>query len=207
MAVVTTEELIAYMSGISLGVQQTASAQAVINGIQKELELHLNRSLEPVHVRQKVQTNERGEARLKYSPIQQILSYKTINSTLQIPTAIIPDALQTTTLTKSDGTELDVIDLVPSQYNIVNGGVYLGSIWTWYVIEYIGGGLVAEELDAVKTAILRVASRDVMNNHDQAISLKGDTMSEPTETIPQLPLGWQPDELAKLEKLRRRVVA
>lgn len=202
MAVVTKDDLIAYMSGISLSVIQTASAVAVIAGVQKELELHLNRSLEPVHVRQKVQTNERGEARLKYSPIQRILSYKPINATLVVPTVVVPDALQAGL--GIDG--LQIIDLVPSQYNIVPGGIFLGNIWSWYIVEYIGGGLIANELDAVKTSILRVASRDVMNNHDQSISLKGDTMSDPTETIPQLPLGWQPEELAKLEKLRRRVM-
>lgn len=202
MAVVTTDDLVAYMSGISLNQSQLTSAQAVINGTQKELELHLNRSLVPVHVRQKVQTNERGEARLKYAPVQKILSYKAINGTLVVPTVVTPDALQTGV--GIDG--LQIIDLVPSQYNIVSGGVYLGNIWTYYIIEYIGGGLVADELDAVKTAILRVASRDIMNNHDQAISLKGDTQSEPTDTIPKLPLGWQLEELAKLEKLRRRAV-
>lgn len=203
MSLVTVEDLIAYMNGVDFGELQTTAAQLVLDGTQSDLELYLSRNLTQVHVREKVSTDYNGEARLTYSPAQRILSIKPTNGAAVVPTVIVPDALQDTTLFAEEGVR--VIDRQPSQMNIVPGGVFIGISRAWFIIEYLAGGFVTPYLPKIKLAILEVASRTMTLNHDDTVGVKGDVLGE-VPNYHVVKKGWQEDELKQFDGLRRRTI-
>lgn len=198
MALVTVDDLIEYMSDISLTMNQQASAQLILDATQQQLEAILNRPLEQVQVREKVRTDHTGEAVLSYSPVQQILTVQALNYSQASVTALTPAVMQVTSAER-------VIDVQPLQNNIVAGGFYIGRPWTWYVIEYLAGGIAHPYIDSVKLAILRVASREMTFNHDDVLSIKDDFAREPNNAE-SIQKGWTATDLAPLDRLRRRTV-
>lgn len=198
MALVTVDDLIEYMSDISLTMNQQASAQLILDATQQQLEAILNRPLEQIQVREKVRTDHTGEAVLSYSPIQRILTAQALNYSQATVTALTPEVMQVTSAER-------VVDMQPLQNNIVPGGFFIGRPWTWYVIEYLAGGIAHPYVDSVKLAILRVASREMTFNHDDVLSIKDDFAREPANAE-SIRKGWTPEDLAPLDRLRRRTV-
>lgn len=198
MALVTVDDLVEYMSDISLTINQQAAAQLILDATQQQLESFLNRPLEQVQVREKVRTDHTGECVLSYSPIQQILRVTALNATPTNPDEVTPAVMQVTPAER-------VIDLQPLQNNLVPGGFFIGRPWTWYIVEYLAGGHINIYQDMIKLGILRVAAREMTMNHDDVLSIKDDFAREPANAA-EIRKGWQPEDLAPFERLRRRTV-
>lgn len=197
MSLVTVTDLREYMSGISLSASQLRTAELVISGTQQALEIYLNRPLELVQVREKRRTTPTGDLILSVTPVYTVISLRRLG---HAEVLTLPDK-DTTPLSDED---VDRIwDAMSEDNPTVPGGIYTGIGPGWYVIEYIGGynGYVD---DALKLAILEVASRTMTNNHDDTLTIKDDIAREPTS--PPRPKGWQPEELKMFDRLRRRTV-
>lgn len=197
MAVVTVADLRKYMSDISLSSNQQQTAQLVLDGTQQQLEIYLGRPIQPVQIREKRRSDGNGDLSLTVSPIYKVIS-------LRQASASVPATLSTDTTPLSEDEASRVVDNLPEERIIVPGGVYVGRPFTWYVVEYIGGynGYVD---DALKLAILEVASRTMTVNSDDVLSIKDDIAREPANG-PSTQKGWRQEELQMFDRLRRRTV-
>jgi hypothetical protein len=196
MALVTVEELRAYMSDVNLTQSQWAVAQDVIDGVQEELELFLNRPLELVQVRERVPADEAGYAILSVTPVRQVLSVQSSTTSYVESTVVTREPLL-----DADVNRLN--DKVGLQNAIVPGGIYVGQPGRWYIVEYIGGwnGYVGE---GIKRKIKEVASRVMTARHDDSMTVKGGIGTNPdAATTPQ---GWTEEELRSCSRLKRRVL-
>jgi hypothetical protein len=132
------------------------------------------------------------------TPIHQVLSIEPMHGTQTTQDPII------TPIDVADADRvLDLLSSSPIVYTVVPGGVYVGGAGSWWVIDYIGGykGFVDEGL---RTDILRVAAREMTDNHDDVLSIKTDFAAEPN--APVIVKGWHDDELKKWDRQRRRVI-
>lgn len=197
MAIVTVADLRTYMSDIGLTANQQQTAQLVLDGTQQQLELYLGRPVQPVQVREKRRSDGSGDLALSVTPVAQVISIRMVNQTdLSIPSK------DTTPLSED---EIDRLwDGMPEPLTAVPGGLHVGRAFGWYIIEYIGGynGYVD---DALKLAILEVASRTMTVNHDDVLSIKDDIAREPANAA-SIQKGWRPEELQQFDRLRRRIV-
>ena len=196
MALVTVSDLRKYMSDMPLSANQSAIAQTVLDGTQQQLELYLGRPVQPVQVREKARSNGSGDLMLSVSPVHSVISFRTLTGADQELTT------DTTPLTEDEA--LRVWDAMTEAVITVPGGLYVGRWNTWYVVEYIGGynGYVD---DALKLAILEVASRTMTVNSDDVLSIKDDIAHEPANA-PAMQKGWRPEELFAFDRIRRKMV-
>lgn len=195
MALVTVADLRKYMSDVSLSANQAQAAQLVLDGTQQTLELYLGRPVQPVQVREKVRSNGSGDLMLSVTPVHRVIDMRVIN------TNSVEPAKDVTPLSEA---EVDRMwDAMPEDRITVPGGLYVGRWFTWYVVEYWGGynGFVD---DALKLAILEVASRTMTVNHDDVLSIKDDIAREPANE-PRIRKGWTDEELKRFDRLRRRI--
>lgn len=208
---VSADELRNAMGGVSWNTAERERAEFVLAGVQEELETYLNRPLEPVQIREAVVSDEAGVAYLSVTPVHKIVSVNWIGNYHDIgpqsPEALfVPSPIDRDPLIGDDGR---VIDLVGQSYSSfptpIAGGVFLGGIRGWYVIEYVGGWIGASER-GLKNSIIRVARREVENttNADQLSLRQGNGESAtPGDTRE---IGWTMDELIRWDRLRRRVI-
>lgn len=196
MSLVTVDELKSYMSDVNLSSRQWDVAQSVIDGVQEELELFLNRPLELVQVRERVPADEAGYAILSVTPIHQVLSVVSASDTYAEPTIITREPLNDADVTR-------LVDKAPLQNSIVPGGIYVGAARKWYVVEYIGGWVGYND-EAIKRKIKEVASRIMTGRHDDTLSVKEGVANNPDSEV--TPQGWTEEELKSCGRLKRRVV-
>jgi hypothetical protein len=197
MALVTVADLRKYMSDISLSANQQAVAQRVLDGTQQMLELHLGRPVQPVQVREKRRSDSMGDVALSVTPVYKVISLRRMGTA----DAVIPSR---DLVPLSEDEVNRVWDAMPETNIAVPGGIHVGQTFRWYVVEYIGGynGYVD---DALKLAILEVASRTMTVNHDDVLTIKDDIAREPANAS-SLQKGWTIDELTMFDRIRRRTV-
>ncbi len=195
MALVTVSDLRKYMSDIPLSANQAAIAETVLDGTQQQLELYLGRPVQPVRVREKARSNGSGDLMLSVTPVHRVISFRMASGSDQ---TLEED---TTPLTEDECVRL--WDEMPTPTIAVPGGLYVGRWFTWYVVEYVGGYNGYTD-DALKLAILEVASRTMTVNSDDVLSIKDDMAHEPTNAA-LMRKGWRIDELETFSRLRRRV--
>ena len=184
MAVVTTRELSNYMSGWRYTGVQELDAQSILDGVQSELELYLNRPLQMRRTIEDVTTDYRGYAYMKVTPIT---------------------AVHGVYETDRDGLQSDLITTLPSNF-FRRGANYLvtGRANCRIVVDYTGGQN-ADLHPGVKLAIKRVAAREFGFKHDDAVTLDN-TEGRPAEDPTPVPKGWTEEELKKFDRMRRRVI-
>ncbi len=197
------QELQQYLNGVSLSVADHASAEMILASTQHALELYLNKPLEPVQVRELARSRGDGRIYLRVSPVHRILSvtsaYNGYNYSLATP--FIPPVFE------RDDTVLQYVDYVPDlagTYPISAGGFYSDIPDNTFVVDYVGGYNGYNDM-ALKMAILRVAAREVSAQHDGRPQFRRGT-SEVVTTSTPVEIGWQPEELQSLQRLRRIVV-
>lgn len=196
MAIVTVADLRKYMSDVSLSANQAQAAQLVLDGTQQQLELYLGRPIQYVQVREKRRSDAAGDLMLSVTPVHKVISLRTFTAT-----ALTTFTEDQTPLSED---EVDrVWDAMPENYPVVPGGLHVGRAFTWYIVEYIGGYNGFSD-DALKLAILEVASRTMTVNHDDVISIKDDIAREPANAA-SIEKGWRPEEMAMFDRLRRRI--
>lgn len=207
MALVTTSELSSYMSATPITTAQVASAKAIIEGVQNELEMYINRPLETRIARELVRTDTVGFARLRSAPILSVTKVSYVNTGSLTPLEMmdyqIDDLFESPSIT--------TYDLVPANFGyglITSGGVNLGSPNTYFVVEYTGGGgdHITQYLPSIKLAIMRVASREWQHLHDDTVKLNNGDIGDAVDPGEAKLRGWAPEELAKFDRIRRRVI-
>jgi hypothetical protein len=218
MTLVNSEQLADYLNGATWSPrQQLHIEEIVLPGVQRELETYLNRPVEPMHVREARQPDCEGRVWPTVSPVWQVLAihFAPGGDSIALDTSfepVVPMAPSIVTAREWDpaGTKMKAPNWIIQQ-----GSAYIfvpGYIWdpsvplsgSYVVVEYIGGynGYVDEGL---KLDVLRVAAREVERTYDNAVSLRDGAGVALGPSDPR-PKGWQPDELAKWDRLRRRVV-
>lgn len=197
MALVSVDDLTEYMSDISLTSSQRAAAQVVLDGVQQELETYLNRPLSPVMVREIGVADHSGFLQVSVSPVHQIVSIQPYLGDERTQEAVV------TPLDRElNERTVDWLPVTGAVTSVTSGHIYTGYPTGWVIVKYIGGynGYVD---DALRLNIMRVAAREMTMNHDDTLSLKDDFPREPANAVQAK--GWQPDELRKWDRLRRRV--
>lgn len=206
MPLVTAQELSDYMSGIRMNDAQVRSAESILFGTQQDLENYLHRPLEPKRAREMVRVDRSGYLNVKHTPVTAVIRIQDYGSTLPSRASdIVPN------YTPEESSTLPIYDYAPVNNGsdmIVPGGVKYGTPNTYVLIEYVSGGsrLIMDNLYQIKVAIMRVASREFERMHDDTMSLQQDRASS-AEASSRLPLGWTPEELARFDRLRRRIMA
>lgn len=217
MTIVSVPDLVTYMSGVNFDAQQTAAANQVLEGVQRGLERYLNRFLEPTLVQERQQAQYDGSVRFSYTPVIKFISMTDplgfrlpVEGYLEVQPSV-PALDEDEWMEWSDYGVIQQVDFAPGNFygDVPLGYGYtpLGSPGVWYVLKYISQ-IILPNMNDVKLDILRVASREMTRNHDDAISLKDGLMG--TDTNPEIQgivgLGWTDDELAKYGRYRRRVI-
>lgn len=208
---VSADELIRYMSNANMTADQRADIDATLAGVQQELETYLNRPLELVQVREAVRTDAIGNAYVSVTPIHKVISVNIVEvsygpSPLNQFSPYIPPVQERDPLIGNDGTMIDLLT-VPNFGDplTIPGGVHIGFPDAWYAVEYLAGynGFAIEGL---KQDIKRVAAREVAENHIDGLSLRDGNAERAAETDNRVK-GWTPEEKAKWDRFRRRVIA
>ena len=208
--IVSVDELKSYMSDITLSESQEAAVEEVLAGIQQDLEDHINRPLQPVQVREYIQTDSLGYANVRVSPVWKVIRRDQMDGmtsflSYDLTTPYVPPVLERDPLIGEDGTVIDYWGVESWGAPIhVPGGIFIGVPDTWFAIEYVGGALGFMN-QKVKLAIMRVAAREVTGLHDNTLSLRQGN-AEPAADPDPRPKGWTDEELQRFERMRRRVI-
>lgn len=199
--IVTVEEFIEYLGKPNLDDSQQNDAANRLAGTQSRLELHLNRPVQPVRVRQAIQVDMEGMGYFYVTPVISILEvvYMSGGHAAQVAPAALLSPLEVGEKVDQDwlGSNLDGTGAM-----IVPGGAYLGYPG-WCVVDYVGGynGFVDAGL---KDKIKEVTARGFSPVHNDFVSLNESTASEGVPPDKRDP-GWTEDELKSFDRLRRRV--
>lgn len=171
MTLVKVDELIDYMSNITLKPDQREAVELILEGVQSEVETFLNRPTEPVLVTETLWPDANGYLYPSKTPVLEIVS-----------------------MTR-DGQAIT--------WTAQSGGFYVGYGYTTTgtVVTY-KAGLPDDALRMVRLTILRVASREVQNKHDDTLSVKDLDAND----VSPLPEGLQDEDKARIGRWRRRVV-
>ena len=184
VTLLSTDELVEYMSGIGLNADQAQASEDVLAGVQAELERYLGRPLELRVITERLVYDCFGWVQTAVTPVA---------STAIAGFGVIGGRLW--------GSHV----LGATAGPVTIGGYAFPFTQT---IAYTAGfdGRLPDFSDA-RLAILRVAAREVEQRHDDTRSVKDLKTRNEGEMQLRQKIGWQPDELARFDRLRRRVVA
>lgn len=214
MAIVTVDELAPYLGGLTLTPEQEGIAETIIiPGIQEELELFLNRPLEPVQVRESTYVDYEGKVTLSVSPVWRILSAQYSDG------VVVPTTVYYPPVTSQDPSVQRRVDLsavgmgaLPYRLPVSALGLSMASYGfgygylnqTYLIVEYIGGYLGYTD-NALKMNVLRVVARECERMFDDTASVRQGQLEAAGESDKR-EKGWTEDELNRLRRLKRRVI-
>lgn len=184
MAIVTTQELANYLGGWKYTSVQELDAQAILDGVQSELERYINRPLQMRRVVEAAQGTALGFVHLAVTPIVAVHGIYRANT---------------------DGAQGELITSLPRDFfqrgsNFLKVGI-CGRVY----VDYTGG--VNGDIDpGVKLAIKRVAAREFMYKHNDGVALDNTEGRKSEDPVPQ-PKGWTDEELKRFDRMRRRTIA
>lgn len=193
MAIVTVPEFQNYMSGVRMTPVQEQSAQTILDGVQSELESYLNRPVQ-VHRLQELVSVRDGAIYPRVTPIQHIYSLSHLDQSGNPG----PPIKRFTNNSIFQGKNF-------IEYGRYYGYGSYGYGFTDRVLLDYAAGINGDKHPGLKTAILRVASREFTGKLDGSMTIQnldGRTPDSPEPTV----RGWTEDELKKFDRLRRRVV-
>lgn len=190
MGVVTVPELKNYLSGLNITDIQEQSLEAIIGGVQSELERHLNRPVQRQRVMEEADADHAGNVYLGVTPIVEVYGIYPVGMDGG-PDLVHPIG--------NSANPMGSIFRRNSNY-LKLGGVVGGAVYVDYL-----GGINGDQNPGLKLAIMRVAAREYMHNHGDSMSLSN-TESRPESDPTPTPKGWTADELRQFDRLRRRTV-
>lgn len=209
MTIVTVDELINYMDGFKLTNAQRVHVDTVLlPGLKQDLEKYLNRNVEEVQVRERIEPDSEGYLYFSFTPVIEILSITrsdgtvvTIPDTYQ-PPGMVPEpgitrSLDLTSVQNGDNYRfrLDGYNSLLPSYSPVLFGL------PTYIVEYISG-FNGDVLIAMKSDIMRVAAREV-GMWDSSVSIVAG-QTEANKNPDDRHKGWTEEELAAWQRFRRR---
>lgn len=200
--IVTVEELIRYMRNTHLTGDRLQEARSTLISVQEELEIYLNRPVEPVQVREVIGVDHAGHGYFSITPIWKVISVTPMGRLYDL-VPYVPPIMSRDPLVGSDGR---VHDRTGALLNTTpHSSLYVGPANSGnYLVEYIGGYNWYTK-NAVKQQIKRVAAREIARNNDDTINFRDDS-AEKSEKADDDVKGWTEEELKKFERYRRRVI-
>lgn len=175
MTIVDADELRAYMSDVGLTASQLDTADLVLAGVQGEIEAYLNR---PLELRTVTETLYQDPYTGKYDEPS------------------VTPVVSTTTLgayVRNGSLAFDYVTL--------SSPVLVGS--RGVTVTYVGG-LDGVNIPQLKLEVLRIASREMANKHDDSFGINANDF---TRQQPQVkPEALTDDDRKRLERWRRRTV-
>ena len=190
MGVVSVPEMTNYLSGLNVTDIQEQSLSAIINGVQSELERHLNRPVQRQRVMEEADPDYSGNVFLGVTPIVEVYGIYPVGADGG-PDLAHPIGNSTTPLGSFFRKNSSYLRLGA----LTGGPVY---------VDYLGG-INGDQNPGLKIAIMRVAAREYMHQHGDSMSLSN-TESRPESDPTPTPKGWTVDELRGFDRYRRRVV-
>lgn len=186
MSIVSVPEFQNYMSGIKLTDVQNVAAQAVLDGVQSELEVYLNRNVQERRVKEVLPITRNGMVHVSNTPIVALYGVYNVSPV-------------------SGLAETTAIALTPSAWRIGGNFIRLGyaGFGGQVSVDY-RGGMNGDKIPGLKLAIMRVAAREFVHNHDDGMTVQNTEMRPPADPTPTSK-GWTVEELAKFDRYRRRV--
>lgn len=211
MALVTRSDLKTYMD-ISLTLRQEDAADLVLAGLQSELESYLGRPCEAAAFTEEyiLDSNHLGVPEASFFYDNKIDSKVTGAVTYTDPPATIylrqspVNSVTSVTLTPVTPGSSDEVLTAGTEYVARRWGVdvYRGSANDKITIVY-NAGLAGANIPAMKLTILRAATREMQNMHDDVVGIKD---LEPRNVAP-METGFSERELLALKRYRRVRVA
>ena len=209
MALITVDDITTYMDISFTNVQEDA-AVFVIEGLQAELEAYLRRPIEPVEVTEQYRIPDESlsiNTRLYYSAYTAdnftgTDSYNVLFSPVKTvylnSTPII--SVESLTITAPHAGAVAVprienVDFIVRSYGVDLMNVYANELVT---ITYTAG-LDGEAIKIFKLLLLRAATREMQNMHDDVVGLKDLT----TRNVAPLETGFTDRELNSVRRYRR----
>jgi hypothetical protein len=176
-ALVTIEDLINHMSGISLTPAQRTAGEVIVAGCIRGLERKLYRRFVVGQTTAVVSGDELGWAPLENTPVR--------------------------TLVSVDGsTDPDVL----AAYMLSPNGIWVG-IGPSVTVVYTGGYATdVEEYADVRLAILEKCAGVMTTRHDDTLSVKELDTRDDVETARKAAATWSDEDIEPFSRLRRRVV-
>lgn len=210
MSIITLSDLSTYMGGNTLTpTQQTQVTNTIIPGIQEELERYLNTTVELVQVRESLAPECDGYVYFTYAPVRQILSAtwsytgaQPVTITQYVPPTVSVDPSVTRPVI--DRTTVAVTD---SSYRFNVGfapAVFLSGPQPYMVFDYIAG-YDGKNDKGLKLDLLRVTAREVERQFDTSVGIRSGSL-EPAAESDTRQKGWTKEELASLDRLKRRMI-
>ncbi|HEX5782341.1 MAG TPA: hypothetical protein VFX80_10480 [Solirubrobacteraceae bacterium] len=176
--IVEVEELVSYMSNVSLTADQRRGAELVLEGVQGEVETFINRSLEPGEFIETLVPDEDGYVYFSQTPVNEIVHVHAP------PPDPLPDPY------------------VPADlwYDFAEGQLLVGPYAAGVQVRY-RYGLPAHAYRFLKLEVLRIAAREVTSLHDDTLGVT-DTN---TRTPAPPPIGLTEEDERRLRRWKRRV--
>lgn len=212
---VSVQELVTYMD-ISLSLRQQDAADLVLSGLQSELEAYLRRPVEPT-VFTEVHVLDSGHIGI---PTGTLLSVdRPVNDSFTTSSPIegttYAEPTPTIYLRNSPVVSVDTVTVKPlfgtvrtlveeQDYVVRRYGIdyYYGMANDTVTVTYTAG-LDGDNIPVFKLMILRAATREMQNMHDDVVGVKDLN----TRNVAPLETGFSDRELAALRKYRRVRVA
>lgn len=194
MSLLSVQDLVDYMSGITLSAGQRDAAREVLDGVQGEVELYLNRVLEPVSVTETVQIDDNNYAQLSRSPIISITGVTVADGA--VPATVVPWSLNNRGLYVTYGL------LAVGLNSYLDPNYSQGTV----IVTYTAGidGISGPNAALLRLTILRVAAREMTPRHDDVLGVAETRTVRPD---PPPPIGLTDDDRRRIDRMRRRVVA
>lgn len=208
MALVTRSDLKTYMD-ISLTLRQEDAADLVLAGLQSELESYLGRPCEAAAFTEEyiLDSNHLGmpEASFFYtdSNVTGTITYTDPPATIYLRQSPVNSVTSVTLTPVAPGSSAETLT-AGTEYVARRWGVdvYRGSANDKITIVY-NAGLAGANIPAMKLTILRAATREMQNMHDDVVGIKD---LEPRNVAP-METGFSERELLALKRYRRVRVA
>lgn len=212
---VSVQELVTYMD-ISLSLRQQDAAELVLNGLQSELEAYLRRPVEPTEFTEEYVLDS-GHVGI---PTGTLLSVdRPVNDSFTTSSPIegttYAEPTPTIYLRNSPVVSVDTVTVKPlfgtvrtlveeQDYVVRRYGIdyYYGMANDTVTVTYTAG-LDGENIPAFKLMILRAATREMQNMHDDVVGVKDLN----TRNVAPLETGFTDRELMALKRYRRVRVA
>lgn len=215
---VTVRDLKTYMD-ISFSARQEDAAEYVLEGLQSELEAYLGRPievnefteehrLESVHVGIPMNSYFYNDAGNNFNS-----SFQTWNS--QVPSSTFARPPMTVYLKNSPVISVSEIVVAPKwgeEYTLDEANDYVArkygvDLYYGYADDLVTvtytAGLAGENIKMFKLMILRAATREMQNMHDDVVGVKDLT----TRNVAPLEIGFMEKELQAVKRYRRRRIA
>jgi hypothetical protein len=215
MMLVSVQDLVIYMD-ISLSMRQQDAAEMVLEGLQSELEAYLRRPVEPTIFTEEyiIDSGHIGVPMGTFLSANRPVS-DSFSTTSPVENTVYTEPPQTIYMRNSPVVSVDEVTVKPQFGTVRVLTPESDYVVTRYGIEYFFGfandivtvtytaGLDGENIKMFKLMILRAATREMQNMHDDVVGVKDLN----TRNVAPLETGFSDRELASVRRYRRVRVA